>query len=610
MAILRLRDANGNVTDVPAIVGPQGPQGPAGSDATVTADRIKNALGYTPANQEDVSNLSDQKADYTYVDNKIASLEQANYVFVDSESEMTDKDTVYVYKGYIYKWGTYEEEVVIPGETIVVDGKAVIIKGYRYSHSGQSFTAHASTASVIFPIEVTEVTTSSNPVRLLLTNMKRSTSYTGLYNGSTNTAFTGDSAQSVTNSTSATDYSIYGLPIGKWFAIFFVQYDGTQTFENASFSYDGVTFSVGDNMEVYDDPSYASEAVMGSTTTTPGTTETVTKEGFYNTGNYIKPSTSSPSEKKSKSISIDNTVQALTSSVSMTIPQLKKNKTIAFSGVYTGTLSEISIIQGEGTGWTEVKCVVNEKSITISKDGSSVYTAEHGLTFGSYFSIALVTKNANKTKAYLSSGGATFTSGEFIWNASRNSLTVYTNVPFTQYRLSFGSNDFDKKLWLYGDSYFDHWLPLSIARGYTNCLADGYSGGGSSSGASSFELAMKHGTPSKVVWCLGMNNGDNGSVNSSWLSAITSVKEICDANGIELWVTTIPNTPSVNNLYKNAYIRTNFENVIDIAKFVGADESTSWHTGLLSSDNVHPTTEGDFYIANIMEGYFPEMLEA
>ena len=39
-----------------------GPPGPAGSDATVTAESVKNALGYVPASQDDVDTLSDQIA--------------------------------------------------------------------------------------------------------------------------------------------------------------------------------------------------------------------------------------------------------------------------------------------------------------------------------------------------------------------------------------------------------------------------------------------------------------------------------------------------------------------------------------------------------------------
>jgi hypothetical protein len=545
-------------------------------------------------------------------------------IFVDSMDEMTDTTKLYVLDGYIYQYGTFTEEVVIPGETITTPEKAVIIRGYRYSHSGGTFQAQSNTASVIFPIEITKTTTASNPVDFVLTNMKGHMTYTSLYHGSTNTSFPYNIAGRTSVNSSVTNFTTYGHPVGKWFVVFFVQYTGSETFENASFRYDSTTFTVGENMEVYSDPSYASLAAFGTITTTPDKTETVEKSGFYNTGvsfssadygervQALEDAVNAISAKtgyKSKRIVIDNTMQSLDSSISMNVPQLKKNKTLAFSGVYTGTLSEISIVQGEGSGYTECKCVVSATNITILKNGAEVYTAEHGLAFGSYFSIALVTKNLNKTKAYLSSGGQTFTSAEFVWNSPRSGLKLYTNVPFTQYQFSFGSNDFTKKIWLYGDSYFDHWLPLSINRGYTNCLTDGYSGGGSTAGVSSFQRALEHGTPEIVVWCLGMNDGDSAAVNTSWLNAITTVKELCDEVGAVLWVTTIPNVPSKNHTYKNAYIRKNF-NHIDISKYVGADESTTWYTGLLSSDNVHPTTEGDFYIANIMETYFPEMLES
>ena len=50
-AIVRVRDNKGVVHDIPAIVGPQGihgPKGDPGSDASVTAENIQSALGYTP----------------------------------------------------------------------------------------------------------------------------------------------------------------------------------------------------------------------------------------------------------------------------------------------------------------------------------------------------------------------------------------------------------------------------------------------------------------------------------------------------------------------------------------------------------------------------------
>ena len=44
--------------------GETGPQGPKGSDATVTAENVKSALGYTPADQKDVDNLLEEIVDH------------------------------------------------------------------------------------------------------------------------------------------------------------------------------------------------------------------------------------------------------------------------------------------------------------------------------------------------------------------------------------------------------------------------------------------------------------------------------------------------------------------------------------------------------------------
>lgn len=56
MSILKIRDNNGNVSEILTI---RGPKGEPGSDATVTADKVKSVLGYTPANQTDIEDLSD-----------------------------------------------------------------------------------------------------------------------------------------------------------------------------------------------------------------------------------------------------------------------------------------------------------------------------------------------------------------------------------------------------------------------------------------------------------------------------------------------------------------------------------------------------------------------
>lgn len=63
-AIVRVRDNKGVVHDIPAIVGPKGdtgatgPQGAPGTDASVTAENIQSALGYTPVKDVQVAGSS------------------------------------------------------------------------------------------------------------------------------------------------------------------------------------------------------------------------------------------------------------------------------------------------------------------------------------------------------------------------------------------------------------------------------------------------------------------------------------------------------------------------------------------------------------------------
>lgn len=77
-AIIRVRDNKGVVHDIPAIVGPKGdtgatgPQGAPGSDASVTAENIQSALGYTPV--KDV-----QVAGESLVQDRVAKVPIAGY---------------------------------------------------------------------------------------------------------------------------------------------------------------------------------------------------------------------------------------------------------------------------------------------------------------------------------------------------------------------------------------------------------------------------------------------------------------------------------------------------------------------------------------------------
>ena len=95
--------------------------------------------------------------------------------------------------------------------------------------------------------------------------------------------------------------------------------------------------------------------------------------------------------------------------------------------------------------------------------------------------------------------------------------------------------------------------------------------------------------PKTIVWFMGMNDPDTDySVNASWKSCYDSLVEICSANSIELVLTTIPITPTMNNSHKNDIVKNSGYRYIDINDAVGGSIS-GWYSGLLSSDNVHPT---------------------
>lgn len=89
-----------------ALKGAKGDKGEAGSDATVTAANIKNALGYTPANQKQLDDL-------------IAS-GGFSVPIVDSVDEMVDTSKQYILKStgtiWAYKSATTEQEVTVTDE--------------------------------------------------------------------------------------------------------------------------------------------------------------------------------------------------------------------------------------------------------------------------------------------------------------------------------------------------------------------------------------------------------------------------------------------------------------------------------------------------------------
>lgn len=229
-------------------------------------------------------------------------------------------------------------------------------------------------------------------------------------------------------------------------------------------------------------------------------------------------------------------------------------------------------------------------------------TVPHGLTISQFLSISIIQTNIHlpKAKIIICSQSGMFVNDENInypyWYAGGNVPYILKMINGSCINANLNLSINNCNVWLFGDSYLDYLVrnvTTTVSNELINLYMDGYPGRTSTGGLNSLNKAIKIANPKILVWALGMNDGDNSnSVNSDWLSVYNSVKDICKSNGIELVLVTIPTTPNVNNNYKNEIIKSSGYRYIDVAAAVGADGTGSWYNGMLSGDNVHPTSVG------------------
>ena len=123
-------------------------------------------------------------------------------------------------------------------------------------------------------------------------------------------------------------------------------------------------------------------------------------------------------------------------------------------------------------------------------------------------------------------------------------------------------------------------------------LFNGYAGEASSAAITALTNSLKLGKPQKLVWCLGMNDGADGSSapSANYAAGIAQVEALCAANSIELIYGTIPSVPGQSNEQKNAYVRSTGKRYIDFAAAVGASANGVWYAGMLDDDKYTENT--------------------
>lgn len=185
------------------------------------------------------------------------------------------------------------------------------------------------------------------------------------------------------------------------------------------------------------------------------------------------------------------------------------------------------------------------------------------------------------------------------WNGCQGQIYGYvTSGNITDAKISVNFPNIYKDIWLFGDSYFDVWVPLLEEMTKGNYMVDGHAGRASAQAYQSLLADIKYHIPHTIVWCMGMNDNDidDSTPNQSWIEHLKYVMNVCKYLGINLILSTIPLVPSRNNKAKNNYICESGYRYIDVNKVVGGDISENWYDGFCL-DGIHPTELAGYAIA-------------
>lgn len=295
---------------------------------------------------------------------------------------------------------------------------------------------------------------------------------------------------------------------------------------------------------------------------------------------------------------------------------LKKNVCVSyFANFNEFTSLLIGFTKGTSTtdyiDWFEI----TSTNIILHRAGQTDITWTHGLTMQNYISVRISFDFAQHFIINVETNGGSFTQDNYVLLGSRYMpFAILTATSSANNKLSMTCKDFKRNILLFGDSYISNsssrWIYYLVDSIDQLCL-NGYSGEGSESAVYDFDKVIQLASPNYIVWCLGMNDGsdaDDATPNGTWLSSIQHIISACEENGIIPILATIPSVPSINNRAKSAWVRSSGYKYIDFASAVNSDNSGNWYSGMLSSDNVHPTEQGakTLYARAITD--FPQLL--
>lgn len=297
---------------------------------------------------------------------------------------------------------------------------------------------------------------------------------------------------------------------------------------------------------------------------------------------------------------------------------IRKGKSMSFYGKITA-FNKLTV----GCGTTDItssRVEIDTTTVKVYNVNTAIYTAAHGLTFSNYIYVEIDVDGNAKVSVKIFTDGGNYkvnTGDSWLGSAVRIYATADASTTLTNCILTFAAADMKKNIWYCGDSYMsprdasrlpDKLIYLGL---FDHINSIGYSGAGTNTVLPSIlKLFDMNKRPKYLVWALGMNNADSGSaVSAEWKISYDILSSMAADGEFDLILATIPNTPTVNNNFKNDIVRNSGFRYIDFAAAVQTSQgANTWQPGMLSGDNVHPTSEGAKALTAQLCVDFPEIM--
>jgi hypothetical protein len=263
---------------------------------------------------------------------------------------------------------------------------------------------------------------------------------------------------------------------------------------------------------------------------------------------------------------------------------------------------------GKGKGYLAGYVKITHDSLFYLKEKNEEYVVSakfrHNLELSKFLNIILTDNDGIFSCSLMSYSGiynCSFTSS----GSNCGDLFFLSGQETKNIIISATCNRFKKPIWMFGDSYFGTNTSRIIGclenLGYCDCYINGKSGQTSIGAFPELTKSLQYGTPSLLLWCLGMNDNIN-----NYKKYIDEVYSLSRSKGIEVAFLLVPTTETRDKTEHRKYLKDLGVRCIDAYSAVGSNPS--WYEGFLDTDKVHPSSKGAYSIACQFLIDIPELL--